>query len=908
MVSAYIRPHHLADTLNWGLRYAHNIIQLKDGGLLTGWEIVGMDAESLDDAVIDNELARLARGFGAFGDEDVFWITMVRREADIDTLKSVGEVPKALEIIEAERRLLLESEGEIYENKLWLFYVQRRTYEHHTDLQTVQYFEDHCEAIEARLGSVLSLRRMGMVEREVCGEPIQFNELLSALASLMHGVPRRLQNFDHSPILLLTEILTLDWEQNKPSEPAFLDGRALEMITVREFPGQFPRGVLQVLEEIGCEFIWTTRYAPMSRRVARAHLKTIRREWLQSGRNLWAAATDQMQQDDPYTSTMADATAFAMAKLDAQDVQYGQFVTTFAFVGKMDAPDGGLEDVREATKRVRAALQDAGFEMRREQYNLFNAWRGSLPGHVHRNPHEVMVSNKALVDLIPTRTLWRGEKTNPCNLFPQDSPPLLIGRGQTGEEFYFNLHHQDVGHTLVFGPTGGGKSVLMGLIAAEYLKYGGKVFYFDKGGSSRYLCSALGGQYIDLGRGDFGSIGPLQDAQLLGETWLRNWLQGLLQAQISSSDNAQAALQDIDRIAAGLMTSLRPSMDEAHIQSQFNPVRLELEKHSKGGIFADRTTHISPQQFNVFEMKTLLDSGNANDAALAMDYLAALINSQLDGSPSLIVIDEAWAFLDHPVFQERIKSWLKEARKSNCAIMMATQSLSDVTNNTLTPILLESCPTKIFLPNPSAKTQAARETYFSLGLSDKQIDLIGDLTPKRDYYIVQPQGQRIVDFRFGPSTLSLVARTSTQDSAETPARAKADPEFWRRDLEDLWSGSTRANAPRLTLSQRAQPKEHASAREPQAQSMASRELSTPQSPSAASSSTPDPNHKNNRLTIEQAISNGDENLSAVLGALNFVREERREKHKERIDNHKKNSEKRAETAKNKGQDDDVDSE
>ena len=797
------RPPRFHEGLNWALRYTPGVIQTKDHGLLAGWDITGIDTESLDEAIIANALSHLARGFGAFGDDDVFWITMIRRPADVNTLRPDGIIPPALQVIEEERRLLIESEGEIYENRLCLFYMRRRMFETYEPHNLIRFFEDQCETVEARLESVLSLKRMWITEREVHGETVRFNDLMSALMTMLHGKPRRLRNFDSCPILFFNDLFALNWRQEHRYSRATLDDRAFEILTIRSLPEQMLRSALEALEEIDCEFIWTTRYAPMSRHRARRYINNVRREWLQAGRSLASFTSDQSQSHDPYTLAMAAAADQALFDLNRDDIQYGQYVTTFSFFGKEDAEDGGRKGVDEAVKRLRRVMNDIGFEMRLERENMWQAYRGSLPGHPHRNPHEMLMSNQGLVDLLPTRTLWRGEKTNPCPLFPAESPPLLVGRGQTGEEFYFNLHHQDVGHTLVFGQTGGGKSVLLGLIAAEYLKYGGQVFFFDKGASSRYICEALGGRFFDLGKGELGSLGPLQDAHRLGADWLRNWLTALTEKEVKDGTGTDWGdiRKDLDQVVAGLMASSRPSMADAVTHSQGEHTRPIFVRYAASkSILSDRpASHLGMSHFNVFEMGQVSSDYSLDEAALVMDYLAAMISAQLDGRPSLIVIDEAWSFIAHPVFQKRLKSWLKEARKSNCAIVLATQSLADVGQNDLTPVLLESCPTKIFLPNQAALAAEQRDQYARLGISDKQIALIASLTPKRDYYIVQPQGQRVVDFRMGPSTLSLIARTSEEDSKRVAGRAADDPDFWMRDLEAQWSGGRGETRPKASM-------------------------------------------------------------------------------------------------------------
>ena len=74
-------------------------------------------------------------------------------------------------------------------------------------------------------------------------------------------------------------------------------------------------------------------------------------------------------------------------------------------------------------------------------------------------------------------------------------------------------------------------------------------------------------------------------------------------------------------------------------------------------------------------------------------YLFRRIEKRLTGEPSLLILDEAWLMLGHPVFRDKIREWLKVLRKANCAAVLAPQSISDADRSAIIDVLKEICPT-----------------------------------------------------------------------------------------------------------------------------------------------------------------------------------------------------------------------
>ncbi|MGH7292253.1 MAG: hypothetical protein ACREJT_13640, partial [Myxococcota bacterium] len=167
-------------------------------------------------------------------------------------------------------------------------------------------------------------------------------------------------------------------------------------------------------------------------------------------------------------------------------------------------------------------------------------------------------------------------------------------------------------------------------------------------------------------------------------------------------------------------------------------------------------------RFQVFEVEHLMSKGEQNAVPVLL-YLFHQIERRLRGVPSLLILEEEWLLLNHPVFATKIEEWLRVLRKRNCAVVFVSQSLTEVYNSPQRDLLLESCPTKVFLPNPEARNTQTGQLYRRLGLNETQVELIAHATPKRHYYYASPLGRRMLDLALGPETLSFIGISGSEE-------------------------------------------------------------------------------------------------------------------------------------------------
>jgi type IV secretion system protein VirB4 len=295
-----------------------------------------------------------------------------------------------------------------------------------------------------------------------------------------------------------------------------------------------------------------------------------------------------------------------------------------------------------------------------------------------------------------------------------------------------------------------------------------RIWSFDYKRGMLATVKACGGEHFDIA-GDHGgpAFCPLSVLETESDmAWAEDWVAICFELQTGKAPSPM----ERDAIHKA-MTLLRAESSERTMthfvaQVQDETIRAALRYYTLEGTLgrlmdAENDT-VRYGRFMVFEMEDLL-ALSEKAAVPVLLYLFRRFEKSLDGSPSLLILDEAWMMLGTTTFREKIHAWLRLLRSKNCAVVMATQNLSDAARSGMMDVLVEACPTKIFLPNEEAGTEASAGFYRAFGLNETQIEIIRTATKKKHYYLVSPEGRRLFDLALGPVALAFAGATSPED-------------------------------------------------------------------------------------------------------------------------------------------------
>lgn len=770
------RSERLFDHLPWVALIGPGLMLNKDGSFQKTLSFRGPDLASATGASLVATRAQLNNALRRLGSRWCLHIEALRTPSQD---YPEGQFPDAVsDLIDEERRAAFEAVGRHYESRYFL---------------TFTYLPP-----EDSLGAAQSL----MVENAPEGRGPEgayraaLAEFLATLAQitdiLLAIMPHVTPLSDDETLTYLHAcVSTKTHLVETPQTPAYLDafltdddfqgglvprlGQSyIRTISVRAYPATSSPGLLDRLNELGVGYRWVCRYLPLDKEDARRAVTALRKRWFAKRKGVMALLKEAITREpseleDPDAAAKSQDADAALAILGGDYASIGYFTPT---VTLMDPdPDNLARRVRE----VEAAINRAGFVCKVEDVNAVEAWLGSLPGQAYGDLRRPLVSSLNLCDMMPMSAIWPGPTRNDhlsaeCAKAGHsgDQPPLMVTRTAGATPFRLDLHQGDVGHTMVVGPTGSGKSVLLNTLATQWLRYPkAQVFFFDKGASSRAATLLTGGKFHYLaGERSEMAFAPLADIDTPAErAWAQEWLHDLILAQgvRVTPSIAHEIWTALGNLSVGpreqrTLTLLAAIIQSQEVKAALKPFTLE---GPHGHLLDANENPSSSAHWQTFEMADLM----ANKTALApvLTFIFRTLERRFDGRPTLLILDEAWLFLDQGAFAAKIREWLKTLRKVNVSVVFATQSLADIARSQIAPALIESCPTRIFLSNPDARTPQILGLYEGFGLNAQQIQIISNATPKRDYYYQSGTGNRLFELGLGPLALATVAASSPGD-------------------------------------------------------------------------------------------------------------------------------------------------
>ena len=755
------RPASLADHLPWAALVSPGVVLNKDGSFTTAFSFRGPDLESSTEEELMAVRARLNNALKRLGTGWCLHVEAQRRPAAAYP-ESEFEAEAAW-LVDAERRDRFEDVEPAFETdfRLALTWLPPADETRHLERWL---FDGLARAGQDWRQTLATFRREADATFDLLADalpeitPLEDAALLTWLHACVSPNPHPVRP-PETPVFL--DVFLTDAGLTGGTAPRLGD-QWLRTVSLRGLPSATRPGLLDGLGSLPFAYRWTARWIGLDKAEAEREIVKLRKRWFSKRKGVGALLREAItREEQPLIDTDAASKTEecdgALEMLGAEACAFGYLTLT---VTVMDPTEAGAAAKARA---IEAALNAQGLTARIEDLNAVEAWLGSLPGEPYADVRRPLVSTLNLADLLPVSAVWAGPAGDAC----LDGPPLAVARTTGSTPFRLVLHVGDVGHAMVVGPTGSGKSALLSFLALQWFRYpGARVVFFDKGRSARAATLAAGGRWRVLEPGAAFSLQPLAGIDRDDErAWAAEWIAETVRQ--AGLEPTPAVREEIWAALAALAEA--PSEQRtltvfcALVQDKAVAAGLEALtlKGPHGALLDGAGGSQAPSRFDTFELEALMATPSA--VAPVLSALFHHLERSFDGRPTLLVLDEAWLFLGETAFAAKIREWLKTLRKKRVAVVFATQSLDDVAASPIAATLIESCPTQVFLPNPRALEPSSAELYRGFGLNRRQLELIAFAPPKRAYYWRQPQGRRLFDLRLSGVALALCGAGSPED-------------------------------------------------------------------------------------------------------------------------------------------------
>lgn len=494
------------------------------------------------------------------------------------------------------------------------------------------------------------------------------------------------------------------------------------LVSIKEYRPSTHAGVFDGFMQMPFELIISQSFSFINRMVAISSMQLQQRRLVQSE----DVAVSQIQEiDSALDSAMSGEFGFGNHHMTVLCIE--------------DTPKA----LESALSLAVVELSNTGITGVREKMNLEPAFWAQLPCNADYMARRSVVNTLNIASFASFHNYPSGKRKK-----NHWGDAVTVLNTVSGTPYFFSFHVRDVGHSMIIGPTGAGKTVLLNFLCAQAQKFNCRLFFFDKDRGAEIFIRAIRGRYIIPNAAKTSGFNPFQ---LEDNSTNRSFLIEFMKALVMIGD-APLPAHEVERINEAvqgnykLPKAQRRLRNIAPFMGLGGPGTLagRLSMWHTGGSHSklfdnedDLIDFTSARSFGIEMAHILQDKVSIGPVLL---YLFHRIQTSLDGSPTMLVLDEAWALIGNPVFAPKIKDWLKVLRKLNTFVVFATQSVEDAAKSSISDTLVQQTATQIFLPNLKA-TILYREVFM---LSEREFNLVKTTDPSTRFFLVKQDNDGVI--------------------------------------------------------------------------------------------------------------------------------------------------------------------
>lgn len=536
--------------------------------------------------------------------------------------------------------------------------------------------------------------------------------------------------------------------------------QAVKVLSIKEPPSQTFAHMLGDLVAVPCEFIGCLEWQRSPSDRVRRDIQSRRRHFFNKRVSLINYVSSDTRPEDMLVDESAGTTVRQLGDALTEVEVNGHFFGACSLTLVLHGHDTrALQGHAAEAMKVFAAHDGSAFE---ESYNLLNAWLSIVPGNGAHNLRRVALLETNLADLSFLFTLDPGEPVS--RHLERDA--LAVFETPSHTPYSYNLHVEDVGHTLVLGATGSGKSFLLNFLITHLQQYDPVTVVLDLGHSYRKLATLLEGSYLEVGLRQQGvTINPFDLADPSPEQL--HFLHAFTKVLLEGDDGYRLSDRE-DREtyeAVENLFVLDPSQRRLLTLANLLPRTLaaRLQKWVEGGryaaLFDNARDTLALDRLHVFDFESMRVYPSLLEPLLFYvlhRVSERVLNPTEAGTLKVCVMDEAWRLIQHPTLRAYVLEALKTWRKRNAAMVMATQTIDDFASVELLRTVVESCPTRFLLANPSLDRRQYEELF---QMNETELGLLSGLAPRQQVLLKRANLAKVLTLRVDPKSYWIYTNT-----------------------------------------------------------------------------------------------------------------------------------------------------
>jgi type IV secretion system protein VirB4 len=749
----------------------------KAGHIGIVYHLRGVDVDGLTHAQRRALTHRMEAALRQLDERTRVYQYLIKRTVDPFVAPVCAE-PVAQEALSRRTAYLNERRGDLYQLAQYLVLLHEPTFRGRTSTRLERFWREPREALHRWLSTDRSLK---LLESELDHAIDRLEHKAESFESqLVDFTParlgrrdafrffRQLVNYDTSVLAATTatapdaylDYFVADSPVDCHRDHLMVGSQLVKVLSMKEPPGQTFANVLGDLLALPGELIACLEWQRVGQERMRREIQSRRRHFFNKRVSLVNYVTpapeakgEEMLVDESATATVKQL-GDALTEMEVNGHVFGRCSLTIA----LHHQDRRVLDhhVAQATK-VLAAHDGAFFD---ETYNLLNAWLSIVPGNGAHNLRRMALLETHAADLGFLFGVDQGEAGSPLL-----TSPLAIFETPHNTPFAYHLHVQDVGHTLVLGATGSGKSFLLNFMVTSAQQYDPFTIVLDLGGGYRKLAALLHGGYLELGlRQRSVTINPFA---LEPTPEHLHFLHGFVRVLLEGEDGYRLTEHEDREVYEAVENLYVLDRSQRRLFTLANllprPLMARLQKWVEGGRYADLFDNVDDtlafERLQVFDFDAMRAYPSLIEPLLF--YILHRVNERLldehdARTLKLCVMDEAWRFIQNPTLRGYVQEALKTWRKRNGAMVLATQTIDDFASTDLLRTVVESCPTKLLLANPAMERSRYAELF---QMNEMELDLLAGLMPRRQILLKRPDLTKVLTLAVDPKSYWIYTNT-----------------------------------------------------------------------------------------------------------------------------------------------------